>query len=107
MKYNTHMFTLVTELLSQGVKLVYRIDGEAYEEFELASSSCDLEGLTARAFNSLHAADYTEVLVFTPTKSQVEGWFSVVYDEGEIEVADYTIGMDEYINNALERATEV
>ena len=103
-KRSDNIFTLVNELIGQGAELwIYQEDEEG-PHYSLATSSFDQEGLVQACFNELFACDYTSVVVLV--NGIREGWFSIIQDGGILDLSDWTIDMPEFIDNALERASE-
>lgn len=99
-----HIFTLVNELIGQGAELWLYQEDEEGPHYSLATSSRDQEGLVQECFNELFACDYTSVVVLI--NGIREGWFSIIVEYGAVDLSDWTIGMPEFIDNALNRAAE-
>ncbi len=100
---NDHMFTLCSELLSQGCEL-WLYDEEGTRESELNGRFGELEPMVWDCYRTLCAADLTEVVVLV--NGIRNGWFTVLMDEGKLVLSDWTMGMYTFIDNALNRASE-
>lgn len=99
-----HIFTLVNELIGQGVELWFYQEDEEGPHYSLATSSRDQEGLVQECFNELFACDYTSVVMLV--NGIREGWFTIIQEGGVLELSDWTLDTPEFIDNALNRASE-
>ena len=101
---NDHMFTLCNELLSQGCELwIYDPEGDEGPHYDCTLIG-ELEPMVWDCYNELFAMDCTEVIILV--NGIREGWFTVVMDSGRLNLADWTMDMPEFIDNALNRASE-
>ena len=103
-KRSDNIFTLVNELIGQGVELWLYQEDEEGPHYSLATSSRDQEGLVQECFNELFACDFTTVVMLV--NGIREGWFSIMVENGIADLSDYTVDCPKFIDNALNRASE-